>query len=81
MFTRLKNLFVTRTDDDLLDEAVASAPVVGGSFLRQRHADLIARGQAAGMDPATLLLLLQVFGPLAVKIIEAVLAWVQKRGG
>lgn len=78
MFPRLKNLFVTRTDDDVIAEAEASAPVVGRTLLRQRHQDLLARGQAVGLDPATVLLLIELFGGIIVKLVER---YIKRHGG
>lgn len=62
--------------DDVIAEAEAEAGVIGETTgtLSARHANLIARGRRVGMDPATLLMLIQLFGPLVVKLIERFLA-------
>lgn len=63
-----------RSDDDVIRDAEADAPAVSRAVLRERHAALLARGKAVGLDPATLLLLLEVFGPLIAKLVERLLA-------
>jgi hypothetical protein len=79
MFGAIKRLFVTRTDDDLLNDAEKAAGSEPIAAVRRRHADLEERVRkaTAGMDPATLvMLLIQVFGPTLVKVIER---WLAKR--
>ena len=74
MFAALKNLFVSRDADDLIATAERSTPLVSQGVLAARHADLLARGQKVRMDPATLIILIQLFGPLIVKLIERAIA-------
>lgn len=80
MFGAIKRLFITPSIDDLLDDAetVATA-AVGVSRLRYAALEERVRRATVGMDPATLVMLLvQMFGPLIVKLIER---WLAKRGG
>lgn len=80
MFRFVKKLFVSPSIDDLLDDAEkAAATTIGVSRLRYAALEERVRRATAGMDPATLVMLLvQMFGPLVVKLIER---WLAKRGG
>jgi hypothetical protein len=49
------------------EKETAESPLV---LLRHKHDGLLTRGVAVGLDSGTLLLLLQLFGPLAVALIE-----------
>lgn len=81
MFAAIKRLFVTPSIDDLLDDAERSAAGATLGAVRGRHAGLEERVRkaTAGMDPAALVMLLvQMFGPWVVAMIER---WLARRGG
>lgn len=52
---------------------------VSAGVLLVRHRELLDRAKALTLDPTTLLFLIQLFGPLAVALIERLLARLQAR--
>lgn len=69
-----------RPDDEVIADAERAA--LADEFaplldLRRRHGGLVERAEAKGLDPTTVLVLIQVFGPLVVKLIER---WLARRG-
>lgn len=76
MLTALKNLFVSRDADAVINDAVMGTPNLNHHVIAARHADLMDKAKSKGLDPTTLLFLIQMFGPLMVKLIER---WLAKR--
>lgn len=73
----LEKLF-RRTPDRIAadhEQAVAVSYVA----LRTRHSRLLERAGAQGLDPNTLLILLQFFGPLLVALVERLLRKLESR--
>lgn len=52
---------------------------VGVNALRARHQELLVKAAFFGLDPATLILLIQFFGPLAVALLELLLKRLESR--
>lgn len=72
--------YFRRTPEQIVEDYTAAEvePMVA---LGRRHTKLINDARVQGLDPNTVLLLIQVFGPLAVALIEALIAWVKRRRG
>ncbi len=67
-----------RTPDQIAQDH--EQPVaVSYTALRARHASVLDRAGAQGLDPNTLLILLQFFGPLLVALVERLLKRLESR--
>lgn len=76
MLSALKKWF--RSDDEVIAEAEREATELYGTTsltnVHLRNLKLVDQLQAKGMDVATVLLLIQVFGVLVTKLLERYLA-------
>ncbi len=70
--------FFRRTPEQIVEDYTEAAPETH-MVLRGRHFGLLERAKVQGLDPNTILLLIQLFGPLAVALVNALVAWLGRR--
>lgn len=72
--------YFRRTPEQIVEDYMTTDPEPMVA-LGRRHTKLVNDARVQGIDPNTVLLLIQVFGPLAIAIVEALIAWVKRRRG
>jgi len=71
-----------KSPEKIAEEAERDAgPRQSTAALHARHARLLDRCKTAGIDPGTILLLIQLFGPLIVALVERLLKRLDERSG
>lgn len=71
--------FFHKSDDAILGERFKPLGWLPWRQARRDNTTLIERAKVVGLDPATILVLLQVFGPLLQKAVEMVVKWLESR--